>query len=55
MGYLIQGQLELSIEGTTYVLNAGDSFFFQNQLTNSYRNPGVHEARVLWVNTPQVH
>jgi transcriptional regulator with XRE-family HTH domain len=55
LGYLIQGQLELSIEGTTYVLNAGDSFFFKNHLTNSYRNPGVQEARVLWVNTPQVH
>jgi transcriptional regulator with XRE-family HTH domain len=55
MGYLIQGQLELSIEGTTYALNAGDSFFFKNHLTNSYRNPGVQEARVLWVNTPQVH
>jgi transcriptional regulator with XRE-family HTH domain len=55
MGYLIQGQLELTIEGTTYLLNAGDSFFFKNHLTNSYRNPGRQEARVLWVNTPQVH
>lgn len=55
MGYVIQGQLELSIEGTTYLLNAGDSFFFKNHLTNSYRNPGLQEARVLWVNTPQVH
>jgi transcriptional regulator with XRE-family HTH domain len=55
MGYLLQGQLELSIEGTTYMLNAGDSFFFKNHLTNSYRNPGLQDARVLWVNTPQVH
>jgi transcriptional regulator with XRE-family HTH domain len=55
MGYLLQGQLELTIEGTTYLLNAGDSFFFKNHLTNSYRNPGQQESRVLWVNTPQVH
>lgn len=55
VGYVIQGSLELSIEGTTYVLHAGDSFFFKNHLTNSYRNPGPREARVLWVNTPQVH
>ena len=55
VGYLIQGQLELTIEGTLYVLHAGDSFFFKNHLTNSYRNPGTREARVLWVNTPQVH
>jgi transcriptional regulator with XRE-family HTH domain len=55
MGYLLQGQLELTIEGTTYLLNPGDSFFFKNHLTNSYRNPGRQESRVLWVNTPQVH
>ena len=55
VGYVIKGRLELTIEGTKYVLNTGDSFFFKNHLTNSYRNPGPHEARVLWVNTPQVH
>ena len=55
VGYVIQGSLELNIEGTTYQLHAGDSFFFKNHLTNSYRNAGPREARVLWVNTPQVH
>jgi transcriptional regulator with XRE-family HTH domain len=55
VGYVIQGHLELTIEGTLYVLNTGDSFFFKNHLTNSYRNVGPREARVLWVNTPQVH
>jgi transcriptional regulator with XRE-family HTH domain len=55
MGYVIEGQIELNIEGTTYLLSAGDSFFFKNHLTNSYRNASPREARVLWVNTPQVH
>ena len=55
VGYVIQGKLELTIEGTRYLLSTGDSFFFKNHLTNSYRNPGRREARVLWVNTPQVH
>jgi len=55
LGYVIQGHLELTIDGTAYRLNPGDSFFFKNHLTNSYRNPGPNEARVLWVNTPQVH
>jgi transcriptional regulator with XRE-family HTH domain len=55
VGYVIQGHLELTIEGTQYMLQTGDSFFFKNHLTNSYRNPGPREARVLWVNTPQVH
>ena len=55
LGYVIQGSLELTIEGALYVIHAGDSFFFKNHLTNSYRNPGPREAQVLWVNTPQVH
>ena len=55
VGYVIQGHLELTIERTTYQLHTGDSFFFKNHLTNSYRNLGPREARVLWVNTPQVH
>jgi transcriptional regulator with XRE-family HTH domain len=55
VGYVIEGQLELTIETTAYNLSAGDSFFFKNHLTNSYRNTGQVTARVLWVNTPQVH
>ena len=55
LGYVIEGQLELTIESTSYTLNVGDSFFFKNHLTNSYSNPGPGAARVLWVNTPQVH
>jgi quercetin dioxygenase-like cupin family protein len=55
VGYVIQGQLELTIEGTLYLLHTGDSFFFKNHLSNSYRNLGARETRVLWVNTPQVH
>jgi transcriptional regulator with XRE-family HTH domain len=55
MGYVIEGQVELTIDTTTYSLATGDSFFFKNHLTNSYRNIGAGTARVLWVNTPQVH
>jgi transcriptional regulator with XRE-family HTH domain len=55
LGYVIEGHLELTIDSTSYALGVGDSFFFKNHLTNSYRNPGPGPARVLWVNTPQVH
>lgn len=55
VGFVIEGQLELTIEGTKYLLTSGDSFFFKNHLTNHYRNPGPGPARVLWINTPQVH
>jgi transcriptional regulator with XRE-family HTH domain len=55
MGYVIEGQIELIIDTTSYILSSGDSFFFKNHLTNSYRNIGAARARMLWVNTPQVH
>lgn len=55
LGYVIDGELDLTIETTTYRLSTGDSFFFKNHLTNRYRNPGAVLTRVVWVNTPQVH
>lgn len=55
LGYVVEGQLELTIEATVYQLTAGDSFFYKNHLTTSYRNLGPTVTRVLWVNTPQVH
>lgn len=54
-GYLIEGELELTIDGETYNMTAGDSFFFKAYLPNSYRNTGATQARVIWVNTPQIH
>jgi transcriptional regulator with XRE-family HTH domain len=55
LGFVLEGQLELTIDKTVYQLKAGDSFFFKNHLTNSYRNTGPGITRVIWVNTPQVH
>jgi transcriptional regulator with XRE-family HTH domain len=55
VGYLVSGTIELTIDDTTYVMTSGDSFFFKAYLTNSYRNVGPDEARIIWVNTPQVH
>jgi len=55
VGYVIEGELEFTIENVTYRLTSGDSFFFKNHLTNRYRNPGATLTRVIWVNTPQIH
>jgi DNA-binding XRE family transcriptional regulator/quercetin dioxygenase-like cupin family protein len=55
VGYVIEGDVELTIETRTYRLGAGDSFFFKNHLTSRYRNLGETTARIVWVNTPQVH
>ncbi len=55
VGYLVSGTIELTIDDTTYLMTPGDSFFFKAYLTNNYRNVGPDEARIIWVNTPQVH
>ena len=55
LGYLIEGDIELVIDGTTYRMSAGDSFFFKAYLTNQYRNVGTTVAQIIWVNTPQIH
>lgn len=55
VGYVIEGELELTIENTCYRLSTGDSFFFRNHLTNRYRNTSGALTRVIVINTPQIH
>jgi transcriptional regulator with XRE-family HTH domain len=52
VGYILEGELELIIDGTSYHLYPGDSFFFDSSLPHGYRNPGRVTTRVIWVNTP---
>ena len=52
VGYLLEGELELTVNGATYRLGAGDCFMFRSELPHAYRNPGRSLARVVWVNTP---
>jgi len=52
LGYVIEGSLELTVDGITHIAHTGDSFFFRSELPHSYRNPGNTTTRVVWVNTP---
>ncbi len=54
IGYVLEGTLELTIETGRYRLEPGDSFFFKNHLTSSYRNVGAVCAKILWINTPRI-
>ncbi|WP_037492656.1 helix-turn-helix domain-containing protein [Sneathiella glossodoripedis] len=51
-GYLITGQLEISIEEKCYKLEAGDSFSLPKGGTHSCFNPGPDKTTVLWAITP---
>ncbi|HKU96142.1 MAG TPA: cupin domain-containing protein [Vineibacter sp.] len=52
IGFVLEGKLELTVDGVVYPLSTGDCFFFHSDLKHSYRNPGKVTARVLWVCTP---
>jgi transcriptional regulator with XRE-family HTH domain len=53
MGFILQGKIELNIQGKKVTVNKGDAFFFQSHLKHGYRNTGTTEAQIVWVNTPQ--
>ena len=50
--FVIEGRLELWIDGKKYQLEQGDSFSFPSSLPHRYRNPGESQAVVVWAITP---
>lgn len=51
-GYVLAGSLELTVDGITHLLQAGDSFGFPSTSPHSYRNPASQETIVVWAVTP---
>ena len=51
-GLVLQGQLDLEVDGQLYQLHTGDSFSFESSRPHRCANPGETEARVLWVISP---
>lgn len=52
IGYVLEGEIELVIDGKRLRAKAGASFHFRSELPHSYRNVGAKTARVLWISTP---
>ncbi len=52
VGYVLEGALAITVDGKTYVAEAGDSFYFHSNLPHGYRNLSKGVTRVLWINTP---
>lgn len=51
-GLVLEGTLELWVEGQHFLLQAGDSFAFRRSGPHRCHNPGTSDARVLWIMTP---
>ncbi|MBZ9938370.1 cupin domain-containing protein [Mesorhizobium sp. BR1-1-16] len=52
VGYVICGEVELSVGDRSFHLKPGDSFVFESELPHHYRNVGTERASIFWVNTP---
>lgn len=51
--YVLAGTFAISIDGEeSHALEQGDTIYFESRRPHSWWNPGVAEARILWVNTP---
>lgn len=51
-GYVVQGQLELTVEDQVMVLGPGDSFHFESTRPHRYNNPGDAKTVIVWAVTP---
>jgi transcriptional regulator with XRE-family HTH domain len=52
VGYIVSGQITLTVEGESYFLKTGDAFFFPSMRPHGIANPGSSPAVIIWVNTP---
>ena len=52
VGFVVEGQLELTINDGVHLLQSGDSFYFPSDLSHAYRNVGKTQMRAVWINTP---
>lgn len=49
-GYVLRGEVSLTVDGRTFLLRPGDSFRFMSHRPHQFSNAGRREAQVLWVN-----
>jgi transcriptional regulator with XRE-family HTH domain len=52
LGYVLEGEIELTLGEKHYKIATGDSFSFQSDTPHLYRNASNANARVLIVNSP---
>ncbi len=53
-GFLLNGQLDIEVDGDWHSLQAGDSFRFKGK-SMRWRNDGAEPAIVIWVMSPPVY
>jgi len=49
-GLVLEGGIELVVDGQKAILGEGDSFRFSSSSPHQYRNAGVRRAKAIWIN-----
>lgn len=52
VGLVLEGELELTVEGVVHRVPAQSSFFLHSERPHFYRATGDIPCRVVWINTP---
>lgn len=50
--YVLEGKLEISLNGNKFILNKGDFFWFQSTIPHRIRNLYNKKSVAIWVDTP---
>jgi len=51
-GVVVEGELEVTVAGNTWLLGPGDAYYFDSRLPHRFRNTGKIPARIVSANTP---
>jgi transcriptional regulator with XRE-family HTH domain len=51
-GVVVEGELEVTVAGKTWVLGPGDAYYFDSRLPHRFRNTGKVPARIVSANSP---
>ncbi len=51
-GFVLEGEIELIVDGRKHIAKTGDSFRFSSERSHSWNNKSKEKARLLWINTP---
>jgi transcriptional regulator with XRE-family HTH domain len=51
-GFVLKGEIEITVGGQSQVLREGDGYYFDSQLPHKFRNVGATEAQIISAVTP---
>ncbi len=51
-GIVLQGKLEINLNGKIYQVKKGETFYFSSQIPHGWSNPGKRKTTVIWVTSP---